>query len=383
MTIHLDFSDRLFKNDPWPIYQWHMANSPAVWAPGMQCHTIFGYTNVRTALTSPNFIAFNPFRRTRLAIGPSMLDNDGRSHDRYRRAVAPYFKPATIADYQYSIVEPIVVQALSELIEQGDPHWLTKLSERVPVEVAATIIGLPIEEAQYIHRIMRPLVDFIDHGSATFETVTQRRDMLREYLQDMSDDVVGFHGFIESLCSTGALAKNEAINSALLLLVAATETTSAAFVNFTTRIAAEPDIFQHWTASPHKITLAVAETLRHEPPLHMTVRYARSDIKLAGTEMPRGTAVQVCLASANRDPSVFPDPDVWQMARRPGQAMTFGAGVHHCLGSSLARMELTVFAYELLRRFASLQLESPGHPTTQGRTFRRVPDAVIAYSLRQ
>ncbi|MDX3611297.1 cytochrome P450 [Streptomyces europaeiscabiei] len=342
----------------------------------MNCYFVFGYRNVRTALTSRVFATANTFRRTRTAIGLSVLDTDGEAHSRMRGALLPAFRPAAVSRHATTLVGPAVRRLLDDALAQAGPGWLPEFATRLPVSVAAEIVGLPAGADEYLREAMRPLVVFIDHGPVDYSTVVARRDELRTYIRtamrrsSRTDQLVHMLG-------AGGLSEPEIVDNALLALVAATETTTSAMVNVAARVCGQPHLFDLLRRSPHLVGQAVTETLRHEPPLHVTLRYTTTEVSLGEYRLPKGAAVQVCLASANRDPSVYADPDVWQLQRQGRPSLAFGAGPHHCLGSALAREEIEALIRELTHRFESLRVVSPEVPRPRGRTFRSVPDLVL------
>ncbi|MET7708998.1 cytochrome P450 [Micromonospora sp. NPDC005413] len=372
----LDFADEIFQTNPWPLYAHYVARDSVAWSPQMNCYFVFGYPNVRAALNSPAFTTANPFRRTRTAIGLSALDTDGDMHSRMRSAFLPAFRPAAVADYATSLVLPAVRHLLDDVLGSTEPGWLPEVAARLPVSVAAAIVGLPADAHTFLRRTMRPLVVFIDHGPVEYATVVARRDELKAYLRAAMSRSTHTRSLIH-LLGAGGLSEPEIVENALLAIVAATETTTSAITNVAARIFGQPQLFDLLRHVPELIPAAVAETLRHEPPLHVTLRFTTTEVSMGEHRLPAGSPVQVCLASANRDPSAYPDPDVWDLHRRGRAPLTFGAGPHHCLGSGLAQVEIETLIHELVRRFESLRVLSPATPRPRGRTFRSVPDLVL------
>jgi cytochrome P450 len=190
---------------------------------------------------------------------------------------------------------------------------------------------------------------------------------------------LGHNALLSALGGDDTLDEADAVNNGVLLLAAATETTGAAITNLLARVAFEPGLFDLLRAEPSAGPAIITETLRHDPPLHITLRYAAVDIILHGVMIPRGAATQVCLASANRDPSAFAQPHVWDATRERSPSLTFGMGQHHCLGMGLAQLELQSILSCLSNRLESLSLIAPIPPEPTGRTFRRVPQLQLAY----
>ncbi len=223
-------------------------------------------------------------------------------------------------------------------------------------------------------------MDFIDHGATGFAEVVAHRDELRADLRAAAAGPLPAGSALHSLADGKALADDEVIDHALLLLVAATETTSSALTNVFPRIGLEPLLLDAIRDDPSVAGLIVRETLRHEPPLHFTLRYVEKPTLLAGVELPQGAAIQACIASANRDRRVHDDPHRWDMDRGTEPTLTFGAGRHHCLGMGLGRIELETTLLALARRFEGLELVAPADPSAQGRMFRRVRGVVLHHS---
>jgi cytochrome P450 len=374
-TERLDFEDPEFVSDPWPLYDWHRRNAPVVWAESLKAYFVFGYEHVREALTSPDFTAFHPFRRSRPAFGASALDTEGAEHTRLRNALAGPFRPRAVNGYATQVVATVVEQLLDELLPLGGGELAGALAWQLPTQVICRIMGLPAADAELVYRLMRPLILYVDHAPMRLSEVVAHRDQLRDYLRanGRSQD----SSLMALLADEGGLDELEILNNSILLLAAATETTGASVVNLLARIGSEPGLFAALKRDPSSVPSAVAETLRHEPPLHVTLRYAARDLCIEGVEIPEGAPVQVCLASANRDPAAFEDPERWDPTRTRRAPLTFGVGRHHCLGSGLAQVELESLVRALTRRLDLLRVAAPLPALPVGRTFRSVPGLVL------
>jgi cytochrome P450 len=369
----LDFAAEDFQLDPWPLYDWHLAHRPVAWSEPLKCFFVFGHGNVKRALTSAEFTAYHPFRRSRAAFGPSTLDSEGPTHRRLRGALAGSFKPGRVAGYADEVVLPAVRTLLDERLG-GRPDWVDEVAWRLPTRVACRLLGLPETDEDDLYAMMRPMILFVDHAGTGFAEVVECRNRLRAYLRDrIVTGGVDRQAMLRMMADDDTLAEPEVVDNAILLLAAATETTCSAIVNLFARVAGQPGLFRAVRADPSTVPAVVAETLRHEPPLHVTLRYAAADVEMAGVRMPAGSPVQVCLASANRDPAVYPDPHRWDAGRPRPTPLTFGLGRHHCLGMGLATLELETVLRECTERLDALWTVSAEHPTPRGRTFRSVP----------
>lgn len=377
----LDFGDERFLTDPWRLYDWHAANEPVHWSPGIQAYFVFGTRLVRKALVSADFSAYHPFRTTRRAFGPSMLDSDGDLHQRWRGGVSPPFRPRMIAGYVPGLIEPVIEEVLGSLLKEQRDDLATRLARAVPMRVMCRLMGLPSQDAERLHEMLRPLVAYVDLAPVPLATVVEHRRKLQDYFDDVLASGIAEPGALLYLLRSGdEYGDGDVLNHSLLLLAAGTETTAAAIGNLLARVGAS-GLFAKLRDDPSMIPAVVAETLRHEPPLHFTLRFAARDLALEGVPVPAGSPVQLCLASCARDPDVYPDPHRWDPTREQKASMVFGAGQHSCLGMGLARAELETLLRVLTRKLSSLA--APGQavpPPARGRTFRTVEGLRLTFT---
>lgn len=365
----LDFDDAAFQNDPWALYDHYREHAPVHHSEALGGYAVFDYELVREVLVSPRFSAYHPFRTSRRAFGPSMLDRDGPEHHRLRSAAAGPFRPRAVAGYAERIVAPLAGELLDELVAGRHPGLVDTLARTLPFRVMCQVLGLPVGEAPWLAATLAPLVDYVDHGPTTLAEVTRRRAELRERLERERAGE-GRDGLLAELSADERLSANEVINTSVLLLAAGTETTAAGISNVLVAIGTRPELYRRLRAEREGVAGVVAETLRHEPPLHVTLRFAAEDVRLGGVDIPAGAPVNAFLAAANRDPSVFPEPGRWDPARRPRRTpLTFGAGRHVCLGAGLAVAELETVVNAVLDRVEALDIQAPV-PQPSGRTFR-------------
>ncbi|MER5276913.1 cytochrome P450 [Streptomyces sp. NPDC002809] len=378
----IDFAATEFQRDPWPSYDWYREHEPVHLSQRYGAYFVFGYEHVRRVMTSPDFTAFHPFRVSRRAFGPTMLDQEGEHHARLRSAAAGPFRPRTATEFGRRVVAPLAERMLDDLLRQRRGDFVARLAERLPMAVVCHVMGLPDGDSGRLRDLMRPLVEYVDHGTVSLEQVVAARGELREYLRDALPADPGADGLLNALAENGTLSEADVVNTSVLLLAAGTETTAAGITNLLSRVAAEPEVFQRLGEDRSLVPAVVTETLRHEPPLHVTLRFASRDVALGGVDIPEGAPLQVVLASANRDPAVYPSPHVWDPERTARTPLTFGMGRHVCLGMGLAQQELEIVLHGVLDRVGELELSGGPLATAQGRTFRAVRDSECVYRLR-
>ena len=371
----LAFGDPRFQTDPWPLYAWYREHDPVHWSAESGSFFVFGAANVRRVLVSRDFQAFHPFRVSRRAFGPSMLDEDGERHRRWRAGAADPFRPRTVAGYGEAVLGPIVTAATARLLSSDRDGAITTFAREVPMRVICALMGLPEDDAGQLRALMDPLVDYVDFAPVELSTVVARREQLRAYFRDAIENRRGdARGVLHILHASDGYTEQDVVNNSLLLLAAGTATTTAAILNLFARLAEDPDLLDAVRADPGLVPAVVAETLRHEPPLHWTLRFAVRDVELDSVAIAQGAPVHVCIGGAGRDPALYADPDRWDVLREQKAPLLFGAGEHLCLGMGLARLELETVLSAAARQIGRVAFADTGDGPAgaRGRSFRAV-----------
>ncbi|MER7620638.1 cytochrome P450 [Streptomyces sp. NPDC126503] len=288
-----------------------------------------------------------------------LLDLEGADHTRVRRLVSRAFTPARV-ERLAPAVRRLAAGLVGELVARGGGDLLALVAEPLPVAVIAEMLGIPEEDEgrarlrpwsaaicgmfelnpseEAARRAVRASVEFSDYLRGL---IARRR---REPGEDLISALVGVE----------ELTEQEMISTCVLLLNAGHEATVNTAVNgwwTLLRHGVRPD------PDPEKLSTAVEELLRYDTPLQMFERWVLDDIEVGGVTLPRGTEVALLLGSANRDPARFgPTAGDLDLTRPDNPHLTFGAGVHYCLGAPLARLELHALFAEVLRQAPGLRL---------------------------
>ncbi|MER8047617.1 cytochrome P450 [Streptomyces sp. NPDC094032] len=286
-----------------------------------------------------------------------LLDLEGADHTRIRRLVSKAFTPRTVADLEPT-VRRLAGELVGALVADGGGDLLAAVAEPLPVAVIAEMLGIP--EGDEERAMLRPWSADIcgmfelnpseDTArravSASIEFSGYLRELIGRRRKEPGDDL------ISALVGVAELTEQEMISTCVLLLNAGHEATVNTTVNGWWTLLSHgvrPD--------PEKLSTAVDELLRYDTPLQMFERWVLDDIELGGQVIPRGSEVALLFGSANRDPARFgPTADRLDLTRADNPHLTFGAGIHYCLGAPLARLELTAVFGELLRRAPGLRL---------------------------
>ncbi|OBF96121.1 cytochrome [Mycobacterium sp. 852002-51152_SCH6134967] len=299
---------------------------------------------------------------------PSMLSVEPPDHTRYRKLVSSVFTPRAVAALRDRVQET-ADSLLDELAQAGTVDIVDRYCAQLPVAVIGDILGVPDADRSRV-------LEFGERGAASLDiglTWPQYRTVYRS--------VVGFNdwlsGHLEGLrrnpgddlmsqliaaSDEGAqLNQQELMATAGLVLAAGFETTVNLLSNGIRMLLDHPQHLETLAQRPELWATAVEEILRLDPPVQLTARRSTKHTEIAGHRIPRGRAVLIYIAGANRDPKVFDDPDRFDLEREnAGRHLSFSGGRHFCLGSALARAEGEVGLRAFFERFPDARLAAEG-----------------------
>ena len=290
----------------------------------------------------------------------NMLDLDDPDHRRLRSLVSKAFTPRLIERLRSRIealCEGLLDAMEREAGRRGGTDLVTGYALPLPATVIAELLGVPAEDHKKFHGWSSRLVsvsssrDMLRFLPAALSFVRYLRKLVERRRADPRDDLVT--ALIGAEEEGDKLSEDELLAMTFLLLVAGHETTVNLISGGTLALLEHPEQKEKLKSDPSLIKPAVEELLRYTSPVEMaTERYAREDVEIAGTTIPRGGLVLAVLGSANRDGQRFEGPYALDLARDPNRHLAFGrGGVHHCLGAPLARMEGQIALNALLQRF--------------------------------
>ncbi|KOV34461.1 cytochrome P450 [Streptomyces sp. H021] len=357
--------DAAFVADPYPAYRELREQGRAIWWEATGQWLVPHYADVSALLrdrrlgrTYLHRFSHEEFGRQapppehepfHVLNGNGLLDLEDPAHARVRRLVAKAFTPRTV-ERLVPAVQRMAGELVGRLLADGGGDLLATLAEPLPVAVIAELLGVP--EAD--RGLLRPWsADICGMFELRPEEETARRAVrasidfsayLRELISERrarpGEDLIS--GLIAAHDEEGRLSEQEMISTCVLLLNAGHEATVNTTVNGWWALFRNPDQLAALRAGrdPEKLSTAVDELMRYDTPLQMFERWVLDDIRVGDTEIPRGAEVALLFGSANRDPARFDDPDTLDLSRADNPHLTFGAGIHYCLGAPLARREL-------------------------------------------
>jgi cytochrome P450 len=301
-----------------------------------------------------------------------MLQQDPPDHARLRGLVVKAFTARRVEDMRPRI-QQIVDETLDRIIPQGKMDLIEDFAFRLPVTIICDMLGIPEDHREAFYassrdggRLLDPVpltrseIDRANTGNAIAEAYFKQLFELRR--KNPGDDLTT--QLVQAEEDGNKLTNEELTANITLLFGAGHETTVNLIGNGLLALHRNPDQLALLKVNPSLITNAIEEFLRYDSSVQMTGRVALEDIDdLGGKRIPKGESVLCLLGSANHDPAVYPDhPERLDVARANVRPLSFGGGIHFCLGAQLARIEAEVAITTLLRRLPELRLDDATNP---------------------
>ncbi len=291
-------------------------------------------------------------------MGRTLLQMDEPLHRVHRMLVSPAFRSRILERWETELVRSVVDDLIDRVAGRGRADLVRALTFNFPVQVIARILGLPRAEYPRFQRWTVELISVV----ANWDRGTAASRNLRAYLLDFveqrraapGDDLIS--DLVVAEIDGKRLDDEDILAFLRLLLPAGVETTYRATGNLLFGLLSAPDQLEAVIAERSLHAQAFEEALRWEPPVTVIMRRALADTEIGGEEIAAGTDVGLFLGAANRDDRRYADPDRFDIFRDPRQHVSFGFGVHMCLGMHLARMESRVAVDAVLDRLGDLRL---------------------------
>ncbi|MFI6215123.1 cytochrome P450 [Nocardia brasiliensis] len=340
---------------------------------GRPVRLVTRYADVRAVLTDPGLSADRcapgfPFltaeseylRRIKVFVGM-----DGAEHGVHRRMFTPDFSARKVAALR-PYIQRCVDERLDRLLDAGPPADLVRtIALPIPALAIGRILGVPEADTASFEELA---VRVITHGGAApFEALVDYvKQLVRDKHGSTADDLIS--RVLREHVAPGRLELRALTIVLILILLAGYETTANTISVGLLALLRHPDQLAALRADPSAMPGAIAELLRYTSVAELaTCRAATRDIEVAGTTIPAGTGVIPLAAAANRDPSVFPNPEVLDIHRDAQRHLAFGYGAHACMGAALAQLELDIVFSTVLARLPELRLAG------------ELPDAAVKY----
>jgi len=295
---------------------------------------------------------------------PSILSSEGEVHTRLRRLVAPSFSPRA-ADHLRPFMREVMNSLIDPIVAQGHCDLAVDICEHYPIPIICELLGAPKSDWQFFSRVAEDVLRIFDANNANeidlilaaqADLDAYVRQLISERRNSPADDLIT--SLIAAEEAGDKLNENELVSMVEAVIIGGTDTTRNQLGCSVALFAEHPEQWKLLAERPELAGKAVEETMRYFGAVRSTGRFASEDIEYKGVLFPKGTLVVPSLVLANRDSAVFNEPNTFDITREPaGQPqMTFGAGIHYCLGAALARAEQQEALPLLAQRLPNLRI---------------------------
>jgi len=375
--LHIGLTDGTFYGgDPFPAFAWMRAEAPAYFDETSGVWGITRYADIKEISKDPDTFSNAGGIRPDSDALPMMIDTDAPEHVRRRRLVSEGFTPGRIRESEAGI-RNVCDAIIDRVCERGTADFVNDIAAPLPMIVIGDLLGVAPDDRDALLRwsddmlkslgspdptaMDRAALAAMEYAEYITAVVEQRRR------DNQSDDLIGtlVHAEIEG----DKLDESSLIYESLLILIGGDETTRHVISGGMYELLTHADQFALLVAERHRLPVAVEEMLRWVTPIKNMARQATRDVELHGETITKGQKLLLLYPSANRDETVFDDPERFDMTRTPNDHMAFGFGSHFCLGNRLARMELNVMFDRLLERLPDLALASDVEPPKRAANF--------------
>ncbi len=399
-TVRFDLNDPQFQRNPYPVYR-RLRAQPGLSRGGPAQWVVTRYTEITELLRDRRLGREFPtqYQEMSVGVGPAaeflariIIDRDPDEHTRLRKLMIRAMNPGSARELKTPVAR-IVDRLMERARDEGEFDAHADLAEPLPIIVMSDLFNIPEPDRPEIERwsvaLAKAFAVFIPEKDRLLahDAVVN----LREYMADLvaqrkrraGDDL------LSRMISVGdgdtKLSDEEIIDNALFVFYAGFETTTNLIATGCAALVQNPDQLIRLRMDRSLLPTAIEEFLRYDAPIHTTTRIAQEPIVICGQKIRPGRVVVLVLASANYDESRFDAPEKLDISRKPNPHVSFGGGVHHCLGAAMARMEGAATFDRLLELFGDIS--SAGEPVWRpsGGGFRfpycayeRIPVRVMA-----
>lgn len=353
--------------DPFPVYKRLRDEAPAYFNQQLGFWALSRYADVRQALVDHDrYCSGQGF--TLEDIGeftlPMLLGMDPPDHTRLRATVNRALTPRQVADLE-GPVRDLAAKLLDGIAGAGRADIITDFAARLPMAVISWMLQVPDRDQDRL----RGLADKMLHRDEVTRNISDEgraaAPEIYQYFEGLLSDRRGSRGkgllsLLLAAEDAGEISHEEILGFCFLLMIAGNETTTKLIGNAVFHLDANPEQRARLLADTGLAGAAVEETLRFDTSTHMMARTLTRDTELHGRTMRAGDKVAVILASANRDERQWEAPDEYDIGRDCSGMLSFGVGIHHCIGAALARIEARVAVEELYRRLPRLEVDREG-----------------------
>ena len=374
-------SPEYFQN-PYPIYRELLDSTPIFWSEKARAWIVSPFKEVEEGLHLDVFTqkqrmlkASSHFTPEELAKMPHILTNlsnwvvfqDPPEHTRLRRLISKSFTPRSINALEPKI-EAIVSNLLDKAMEKETFNLVDEFSFQLPAMVICELLGMPLEKQWDLKRWSDGVAGFTASARITPEQAAHAENVAREaeeYLMGFFEEVrkTPNDGLLSRIVNSqgeeDGLTDKEIVGLTIQLFFAGFETTEGLIGNMVMTLVNHPEQLALLRSKPELMDAAVEETLRYESSILKQSRVASEDVEILGQRIKAGDYVHFMIGAANHDPARFTNPQIFDIARTDAGNVSFGHGIHFCIGAPLSRLEARIAMRQLLERMPKISIVDP------------------------
>jgi cytochrome P450 len=388
--VYYDPYDVAINADPYPVFRRLREEAPLYYNDQHDFYAVSRFADVERGLVdNATFISGRggilEIIKAEIEMPPgTLIFEDPPIHTIHRRLLSRVFTPKRVAALEPQIRE-FCAHSLDPLVGGRGFDLIADFGAQMPMRVISMLLGIPEQDQEAVRdrtdRNLRtkpgePMQVKDDHLGGVSELFAQYIEWRAEHpSDDLMTDMLNAE-FEDETGTVRRLTRDEVLMYCSVVAGAGNETTTRLIGWAGKTLAEHPDQRRELVEDPSLIPNAIEELLRYEPPAPQVGRYVARDAEFQGQVVPAGSAILFLVGAANRDERRWPDPDSFDIHRKVGQTMTFGYGVHFCLGAALARLESRVALDELLKRFPEWDVDYDGAklaPTSTVRGWETLP----------
>jgi cytochrome P450 len=369
--------------DPHRLLAWLREHEPVSWLPVLEGWLVTRRDLALQAMRdSAAFTVDDPRFSTGRVVGPSMLTLDGPEHNRHRDPFARPFRLDAVRDRFTALVEADAQRLIEALEPAGRAELRRGFAGPLAARVVAYALGLEDTDTGTLLGWYDAIVDAVTGVAAGNPVTPAGRDAfaaLRSGVEPILDRDTD-SSLVAAASQSGGLERAEVVSNAAVLMFGGIETTEGMIANAILHLLANPEQRALVDEDRGLLPNAIEESLRLEPAAAVIDRYATRDLRLGDASIEQGELVTISIAGANRDPSVFPDPDRFDVRRENARLqVAFAHGPHVCIGMHLARLEAQTAVGRLLDRLPRLRLDPDHRAAPRGLVFRKPPELQVLW----
>jgi len=375
-------------DDPYPVYRRLRDEAPLYHAAARDMWVLSRFDDVQAAAEDwQTFSSASGGQGNDVDDGYQLFEpagdlaaTDPPLHTRLRSALRMAFSPSALRRRFEPAVRAKTTGLVDAFAESGRADFAWDFARPLPALTMFSWFGFPDDDHPQLLEWFSRMLDRNPGERPLPASALAARDQMRDYVRAAAEERRAVPGddlltFLVEAHKAGRLSDDEIVGSSMLLFMAGITTTSGLISNSLLHLERFPDQRELVRREPALIPAAIEELLRYDAPIQALARTTTRDVESHGTVIPATSRVVLVWASANRDERRWPDPDTLSLSRQPERHVSFGDGIHHCLGAPLARLEARIAFEELLRRIPHYAVSGPiirvGTPTD--RVLERLP----------